>query len=107
MLYYHNYFDCEGVMADSGNNHASTASNLYEAVLSLSAKMGSCKSTSYSTLTEIKHELKSINQNFKERLTQQERETFAILLATTPELVRNYVSFADVLFSGNIHIKSL
>ena len=98
---------CVGIMADSRNNYGSTVNDIYETVLSLSEKMKSyyhCKSSAC-LLTEIKHELQSINQNLKERFTQQEKEVFAVLVVTTPEIMKSYVSFADTLFSGNLSHK--
>lgn len=92
-------------MADSVRNNGSTATDIYEAVLSLSAKMRSyyqCKSLSKSAsiLTEIKYELQITNHNLKKGLTQEERETFALLIVTAPEIVKNYVSLADELLSS-------
>ena len=92
---------CTGIMADSGKI-GNTANDIYETVLSLSGKMRTyyqCK-PSACLLTEIKHELQSINQNLKEILTQQEREGFAILIVTTPEIMKSFVYFADALFSS-------
>lgn len=93
-------------MADSRNHSDSTTTttDIYERVLSLSTKMRSyyqCKSSPY-VLTEIKHELQSTNKSLKEGLTLQEREIFDALIATTPEIVKHYVAFADVLFSGKL-----
>ena len=81
------------------------ATDIYEVVTSLSAKMKNyCqrKSTSAFVLMEIKHELQHINHNLNERLTQEERETFALLIVTTPEIVKNYISLADALYSGKL-----
>ena len=79
--------------------------DIYEVVTSLSAKMKSycqCKSTSASVPMEIKHKLQCINHDLSERLTPEERETFALLVVTTPEIVKNYVSLADALYSGKL-----
>ena len=89
-------------MADRRNS-GNSATDLYEIVSLLSVKMKSycqCKSTSASILMEIKHELQCINYDLSERLTQEERETIALLVVITPEIVKNYVSLADVLYSG-------
>ena len=93
------------LMADRRRNIGNNATNIYEIVSSLSVKMKSycqCKSTSASILMEIKHELQCINRDLSGRLTQEERETFALLIVTTPEIVKNYVSLADALYSGKL-----
>ena len=89
-------------MADSRKNNDSTANDIYETVLSLSGKMRTYYQSKSSAclLTEIKHELQSINQNLKESLTQEEKEVLAILIVTTREIMKSFVYFADALFSG-------
>ena len=90
-------------MANDRKNDGSTVNDLFETVLSLSGKMRSycqCKS-SICLHTEIKHELQSINQNLNEILTRQEREVFAVLIVTTPEIMKSFVYFADALFAGS------
>ena len=96
---------CFVAMTTDIRSTGTIATDIYEMVLSLSAKMKSyCqfKTITASMLMEIKHELQSINHDLNETLTEEERETFALLVVTTPEIVRNYVSLADALYSGKL-----
>ena len=83
------------------------AEQIFAVVLSLSTEVEDyCQRLSpvskpVGVLKKIGENLSNLNHRMNYELTDQGRDCLVALLATSPEIVRKFVVFADVLFAGN------
>jgi len=80
------------------------AEHIYAEVVSLSSEIAEYKTlvNKPDLLKRIKESLTSLNRRMNCELTEQGRDCLAALVVTSPEIVKSFVVFADVLFSGMV-----